>query len=92
MGSNETQLDKLITKYLQFIPQVALKMLALINSVSRGHLPIPDYMLPKFIAPHCTYAIPCTQHSAVIDRLHVTVLKVMWTLLLINKKMYVPRT
>lgn len=47
----------------------------------------------KFIAPFCTYAIPCTQHSAFIDwRLHVTVLKVMWTPPLINKKMYVPRT
>lgn len=40
----------------------------------------------KFIAPHCTYAIPRTQHSAGIDWLHVAEVKVMWTLLLINKK------
>ena len=46
----------------------------------------------KFIVPHCTYAIVYTQHSAVIDWLHVTVPKVMWTPSLINKKMYVPRT
>lgn len=51
IGSNETQLDKLITRYLRFIPQVAMKMLTLINPVSRGHLPNPDYMLPNSLHP-----------------------------------------
>lgn len=93
IGSNETQLDELITPYLRFIPQVAVENAHAYQSGQSGSPSAPWLCAAKFIAPHCTYmqflalSIPLPLIGP-----HVTVLKVMWTLLLINKKMYVPRT
>ncbi len=70
-GSNETQLNKLITQYLQFIPQVAVKILTLINSVSRGHLPNPDYMLTNVLSP----TVPMQFHTLSIL---LSVIGCMW--------------